>query len=265
MARACGRVRTSTTGPIGRLVPSTTRGEAPRRHSPYGTAATLSTHERRRRALPAVTPLVTRAHASANGARWCRPWTFDTVAMLGARARPRHAARARFRRLSRGVSRSRLLVTRDDPQRFEVSPRRVNATGRCAVRHDEFPHDEPGWFHVRLGVRTRTFPKRSLAHERVPSNSRTVERWEEIFGLEGLDEREDSMRARASLPFGPPSGAERRAPFMTPRPTCAAARPAPSRTRRSLGDQPALADGGDRSNVRGAVVSRRQFLRDSRR
>lgn len=128
---------------------------------------------------------------------------FGTGATLWYCDCPRRVDPVKGRQLSLDVSGPTPLATPDDHQHSSAIARTVTLIDWRAGRRDACPHAEQAWIRVHLEAPTLCSGLRNFwAHERGSLNSTRVERWGEIFGLEGLDEREDSMRSRASLPFG---------------------------------------------------------------
>lgn len=139
-----------------------------------------------------------------DGAEQFRRSLCGTGATLEGCDHPCHADPERARPPLRGASRPMLLVTRDGRQRSSWSVRRVVSTPRRAGRHGAFLHGALASIHVpRAAPMLLPGRKRFLARERESVSSQRVEHSGGIFGLEGLGERGDSMRSRASLPFGP--------------------------------------------------------------
>jgi hypothetical protein len=175
---------------------------------------------RRRRAPHAGKRREKSGHVATNGAARRRHSTYGTDATLLACGCPRHAHPEKVRRLLWGASYPTPPVIPDGRRRSSWNVRRAVLTDGREGRHGAFHHDALASTRVHPEATVLLPGQRSFsARERVLVNSMRVGRSEEIFGLWGLDERADSMRSRASLPFGPPLSFEQWSAFVNARRT----------------------------------------------
>ena len=185
------------------MVLALTSAAARRRHLTCDRGEAPSEIGLRRRGRPAERRRETKGHAAKSAAARWRHSPYGTDATPWLRDSPRHGDRGADHRTSRDVWGPTPLAAPDDRRHSSAIVRRASVIDQRAGRRDERPHAERAWIRVRPVAPTLCSGSRNLwVPGRGSSNSTKVERWGEIFGLEGLDEREDSMRSRASLPFG---------------------------------------------------------------
>jgi hypothetical protein len=131
-----------------------------------------------------------------------RHWTFDTCGVLSkgeGRCRANHETAPQLALRASGPP---LLLTWDARPRSSRLVRRAVEPDSRGDRRDVISHRRQVW---PLAQRSATMISRGredfLIRERVFSTSTTADRCSALCGRGALDEREDSMRARASLPF----------------------------------------------------------------
>ena len=198
------RDRTSTAHLCGAKDRARRNAVASRRRPSFDRSGALSTSGLRPLARRVVRRPVKPDPSVTNDVASCHRWPCDRdVTPRGCDSR-RHVDLLKVRPFSGIAWRRTSLVTSDARPRSWLSARREPLTDSRVGPRVACPHAARASSRDHLGKKTLWPGRRSFwARERVLVNSARVEHSGEICGLGALDEREDSMRSRASLPFGP--------------------------------------------------------------